>query len=204
MPSPDYFSEAQIRQIVDHELKICPRAGLIDIYKLLYQAYQGPNHIAISESRFAAYLKEELCGVKAKEGHFVQDIGAGNGFFRIHLPAFLSGGLALTDDLLLKFTKLVFASKQGETIDQPSWSNLWNWLEPIVEFCTAGSQEKLPQAPEHRAGELELIHDLIRIGGIPHHTALYVETYEPHYRLIHVSRLEEAMELLNLNFFEHI
>lgn len=204
MPNPDFFTEAQIKQILGRELELFPQAGLIDLYKLLYQAYQGPNHIAVSEQGFASFLREELSTTTSKPGPLVQDIGAGKAFYRIYLAAFSHEGLEITDDLILRFTRLVFGSKQPDSLDLNTWKDLWLWLEPIVESYDKDVFGRGRVSPEHRAGELALIQNLIRIGGIPHHTSLYLENYDPHYRLIHVSRLEEAMDLLRLDIFKQI
>ncbi|HOH46375.1 MAG TPA: hypothetical protein PLX59_00925 [Candidatus Cloacimonadota bacterium] len=204
MPNTELFTDTQIQEILRRELEMFPQAGLIDLYKLLYQAYQGPNHIAVSEQRFADFLKEELAAVSSRKGPALQDIGAGKGFYRIYLSAFIDSGVELSDELIHRFTRMVFESKQQDCIDPKSWKELWPRLELIVEACDRDMFGRGRVSPEHRAGELALIQNLIRIGGIPHHTSLYLENYNPHYRLVHVSKLDELMELLRLDFFKQI
>jgi len=70
-----------IKQVISLELNQHPELKLIDIYKLVFQAYLGPAHLLADTNESAKKIMTEILLHPEPYKPLKQDIGSQNGFF---------------------------------------------------------------------------------------------------------------------------
>ncbi|PKN73190.1 MAG: hypothetical protein CVU50_04110 [Candidatus Cloacimonetes bacterium HGW-Cloacimonetes-3] len=171
-----------IEQIIINELALHPSCKLIDIYKLLFQAYFGPSHILKDKMTVAASIKTETLTMQHTYKPLFQDIGNGVGFCRISLgnlrPAAISNPLAFKQqcDALADLMQLsCLESDPPYTINE-----LWhNYQKTILDICPANKEE------------WEEVSALAKNTTIPSHSDIFSTVYQPHYRIIDIQLIDK-------------
>lgn len=161
--------------LVQRHLERCPAATLQDLYKLLYQATLGPDHLLTGSKRDSAqhFLKQEWAQADADpRGTVLEPIGLQEPFYRVHLRPYKALGLPIEPfwDAFLDS-----ASQSWGTVAQ--LRNHWQVLSAAIQ------EELFPFSPAEAQGWLQTLdrHGFPVLG----HTDLYRGVYRPAYRVLH-------------------
>ncbi len=166
---PDYLS---IERIIIDELSLHPSCKLVDIYKLLFQAFYGPSHAISDIISVSLGISTEYAAMSKQYKPLIQDIGMGNGYCRI--------SLSILDKLnpasLLRYCEQMAELMQQSCITEPatgSMKTLWlNYKKTILDIFPASHEEWLE------------VCGLAENNTIPSHSIVFKEAYDPHYRVI--------------------
>lgn len=176
-----------VEHLVQRHLERCPASTLQDLYKLLYQATLGPDHLLTGSKRDSArqYLKQEWSQLDADpRGQILEPIGLQEPFYRLHLRPFKARKLPIEAvwEAVLQTAGQTWGS-------QAQLRNNWQVL-------TAAIQEELfPYSVAEAEGWLQALDR----EGFPAlgHTDLYRGVYRPAYRVVHESAIQAFLpELL--------
>ncbi len=156
-----------IKKLIETELTIHPKAKTVDYYKMFYQAVFGPAHILQNTQNAYQYLIKEIA--VSKDNVSIQNICfMKNDFIRVDL--------GLIKDAKIFFNILMESARMQTT--KPSakeWLEIWhNILKKLKEYKVknfANDSEKL---------EKELKSGIF----VFHHSEIYKNLYNPHYRVV--------------------
>ncbi|MDZ4181518.1 MAG: hypothetical protein U1B83_01480 [Candidatus Cloacimonadaceae bacterium] len=179
-PEIKLFDADQIRRIIRLETETHPGFELIDLFKLLYQAYLGPHHMIPDRTAIIRNIEMEIAASKQPYLPALQDIGAGEGFYRVSLSSL---ELFKDEHPVEILADLILDSRFD--VDPPSgfFRGVWSDLLPII----GASVELDPDA-------LRSIDSLLRDERLPSHSVRYKNAHHPSYRLVHHSVLSYYLE----------
>jgi len=161
-----------IRQAVDTQIMLYPDASLQDLYKAFAQAEFGPEHMITDTSSAGRYMDYEL-GAEDRSEVLYEPLGADSSFFRVHLCAVQSGKIS-RDEL---FEAFIGGSRKVGDEEIRGWKDKWHQIEQTIKTMNLG----LACYEEDR----QMIDSLIDNGKYAiHHSAVFKEHYEPHYRIV--------------------
>jgi len=161
-----------IRQVVDAQVMLYPDASLQDLYKAFAQAEFGPEHMIADTASAGHYLDYEL-GAEDRSKVLYEPLGADSSFFRVHLCAVQSG--KITRDEL--FGAFIGGSRKVGYEEIRGWKDKWHQIEQTIESMDL----ELECFEEDR----QKIDSLLDKGNYAiHHSAVFKEHYEPHYRIV--------------------
>jgi hypothetical protein len=160
-------------EIICQHLAWYPRMELRDVYKLLYQAVMGSEHIISSVEAFSRYLEEELDVLQPDPTErLLEPIRPDLTLFRINLRPYKSLHLPLVSFIpLLVDTAHLFSGDHTQL--QAAWIN-------FVQSCEQG------QIINFHANEVNQFTkwlEQIEFSAV-HHSDAYTRLYQPAYRLI--------------------
>ncbi len=159
------FSDKQIMRIIMLEYYLYNKIELIDIYKLMFQAYFGPTHITGNAAMIKEGIDQECTGMIGNPRVVIQDIGCAKGFVRI--------GLGKDTHIDIESLSIaIIESKLSEGIDWELWT--WIWLHVSCMISSAFPPEKVQY----------IITAYLEKQKIPSHSQGYKEANNPHYRLL--------------------
>ena len=169
-------SKKQIEAVLDLEKKEHPKAKIEDYYKLVFQSIFGPGHLVRDKDQTLRYLEEEWESVSPDSScHLVQDISINMAVFRLSLQNCKANQIPL--DLIAD----VFfeGSKCFQNPLQADFPKILHVLSCILiksdfGFLSEDVNQILP---------MELSDNF----PIMHHSKVYRELYQPHYRVIPAS-----------------
>ncbi len=150
-----------------------PKMQIQDFLKLLYQSCFGPMHLHSNPDlqTIHKYLTSELETVK-DEGKFQEEIG--NGYSRIYLDAILSNRMSLTD------LEEGFYESMNQTIDMSKARN--DFRTGVIDLIELIEEKKIDLDLNQ---SVQLTSEYMEKGIRPiHHSAIYKEEYDPHYRVV--------------------
>lgn len=162
----------EITDLIKNELTLHPQAELVDIYKLFYQDYFGCGHFFSDQKDITKYLTIEIneFSLNNDTNPEIQEIYCFNNFIRVDIRWINCGHLALHElaDLFWKSSRI--------KLKQPlSWINHWQ------NICEIIARDHLLNCQTAK-NELE---DFAQHKNSVHHSELYRQKYQPHYRIIH-------------------
>ena len=173
-PVEPNFSLAEIESILQTELEKHPQARLADLFKLLNQACYGPTHMDPDPEKISENLRGELKFLTRSEGITWQDLGCGQGFYRINLTTLDRG-----DETVQILTNSILASRLQNGIDREKWRQTWEKALPLLLMYI----NPLPE-------EYEMIDTCLHRELLPSHSEIYKRLYDPHYRVVwHAERV---------------
>ena len=168
---------AVLWQLLRAQLSRYPNASSQDLYKVLHQSVNGPEHALSDVEAARRYLNDELNGVEADDRvPLVEVIGLSSPIYRVNLAAYKARGLCR--DKLFQ----AFVETQG-LIRQQGWKNKNGWtMEKVGEILRHSLWPK----------DIPLLHELLALfeeqekRGYPalHHSAQFRADYEPAYRIV--------------------
>ncbi len=201
-----YYEDYELSWIIEYELVRHPRARLVDLFKLINQAYFGPSHINPDKTEIIRNLRTEILGLDSIDRGLFQDIGNGRTFVRVSL-SYLIGAINvdLSDfikdfnilDLLRNMQRRVsyhFLNQVAEAILQSrfskpispiTWKNVWMNALPFV----------LEQY-EPMDDELDEIEECLSKNVMPSHSPAYRKLYNPHYRVFNRKALQRQINIV--------
>ena len=175
-----------IRKAIQQELLLHPKATLQDLYKNFFQGRFGPGHMIHTIDDAEQYLNKELSEATEFDSLPWQAVGYEKNFYRINL--------SLVRDGKIDFDELVSAFyESANSVEQPSlesWENEWNLILSIIE----GLSLALPNFGQDKLVISENLKKGIVIG---HHSAIYQNTYHPHYRIVTKFYFEKFYKMVN-------
>jgi len=174
LPACGPGEEGMIRQSVSRHMEIYPSSTLQDLYKSYFQDYFGPGHMIENPEAAWKYLEYELAQDDYTDTVMLFPTGYKGNFVRVNLQLIKDGTLPGTT-FMEEFIKSANAVK-GISMDE--WKTEWARILAVIEDTSPG----LPGFEEDR----RQIDALLQAGEyVVHHSSLFMETYHPHYRIIH-------------------
>lgn len=165
-----------IEQLIKSELSIHPACKLVDIYKLLFQAYFGPAHILKDRDTVANSIRVEALSMQHPYLPLIQDIGNSIGFNRISLSVLLPA--VQNNEVLLneQCYQLADSMQQSCLSASPPFtiSELWKANKEIIIGLYHADRT-----------DWQEITAMAERGSIPSHSDAFKSTYDPHYRVIY-------------------
>ena len=180
-------SHEKIRKAVESQLRMYPQSTLQDLYKSFFQDRFGPGHIIADTSAADRYLRYELESAKSLEGEDYEPTGYEGRFYRVNLGVIADGRVPYD-----KFFDAFVRSVNGiKPISIEQWSKEWQEIDSVIMAMNI----ELNDMQEDRA-EIKSLID----GGnyVMHHSQLFNQHYQPHYRIIERTIFEkDILPLLN-------
>ena len=162
-----------VHTAVERMLSDYPASTLQDIYKSFFQDNFGPGHAVPDSAQAAAWLRGELAKVERLDVPLYEPTGYNGNYYRVSLAAVASGKVQ-QDALLSAFLRSVRAVQPSEV---EAWGQEWAQIESVIAAMEL-------QLPGYDA-DAKAIKEMLATGHYAvHHSRLYNEHYEPHYRII--------------------
>lgn len=165
--------QERVQTAVERMLTDYPHSTLQDIYKSFFQDRFGPGHIVPDSANAVAFLKRELSTLKNTCVLMYEPTGDQCNYYRVALAAIASGKVSL-DVYMNAFLRSVHEVKD---VDVKRWAAEWKQIERMIRNMNLS----LPGYDADAAA----IADMLEQGHFAvHHSKIYNEHYEPHYRII--------------------
>lgn len=141
---------------------------LQDFYKMSFQSFYGAEHLAPDTATVLHYLCQEMTELDSVSG--IPDLQPIGGYVRVSLYKVKDGSLPL-DTLAYGFIESARPIEHAEG----EWAVRWTTVEELVLEKYPELADSLLQADLRKAAAMD---------AAVRHSALYRETYHPHYRII--------------------
>ena len=163
----------RIIRSVERQMECYPHSTLRDLYKNYFQDRFGPGHIIADEGAADRYLRYELTNSTSFEGDDYEPTGYEERFQRVNLGVIADGRVPYE----VFFSAFVRSANGIEPITIEQWSEEWSEIDRVI----ADMELNLENYEADRA-EIKALID----GGeyVMHHSKLFEEHYDPHYRII--------------------
>lgn len=162
-----------IQQAIESQLQQYPKSTLQDIYKSFFQDEFGPGHLAPDSTGAANYLEYELAKMVSRRNHSAEPCGTGENFCRAPLD--------LVKDSIIP--KEVFLSAFLESARGFREPNLDTWKIKWTQILDEISKMNL-NLPGFDVDKKNL-DEMLKSGEyVVHHSQIYSEAYDPHYRIM--------------------
>ena len=170
-------TERAIRQ----QLQDYPESRVQDIYKSFCQDNLGPGHLIPDPQSARNYLESELRTFREDldsarydaPGIMYYPVGDQGNYVRVDLSVVLDG-LVGEEAYLDAFVR---SANEGTRLTEEQWVAKWKEVEKVIK-------KDFPDIPDAKE-DLEMIDSYVQKGDlIMHHSEVFSETYNPHYRII--------------------
>ena len=180
-----------IKQVISLELNQHPELKLIDIYKLVFQAYLGPAHLLADINESAKKIMTEILLHPEPYKPLKQDIGSQNGFFRLSLDCMvpvlqLKKEKAISE--LYRKSFLLAELMQESVLDftyNMDITKLWKETIPVIQ-----------QLIVFDINEWQQVNAIAESKAIPRHSQQYKTLYNPKYRVLKYQFYDNIEKLL--------
>ena len=170
-----------VKTLVEYQQHLHPSLKAQDVYKLIYQAAFGVEHILVDSARVDSLLLQELQMVdSAMPGEpLIERISLGGGIVRINLRLFKH--LNLSPSLLVK---AMFRSAAETIPDTLMFYRMWNEFSSLVRFglLEFSMNDVKEWSAKVARGAIEPVH----------HSAEYSIVNKPAYRVVRRDVLESV------------
>lgn len=180
-----------IKQVISLELNQHPELKLIDIYKLVFQAYLGPAHLLADTNESTKKIMTEILLHPEPYKPLKQDIGSQNGFFRLSLDC-LVPVLQLKKEKaigeLYRKSFLLAELMQESVLDftyNMDITKLWKETIPVIQQLTVFD-----------LNEWQQVNAIAESKAIPRHSQQYKTLYNPKYRVLKYQFYDDIEKLL--------
>ncbi len=166
------MSAIKFKQIIHSHISRYPISQAEDLYKLCYQASLGSEHAVKDNVAARDRLFRELSELgNSTPEQLLDEISADGAIFRVHLRPYVVSGR--DPELLLEAFIQTARNFKGST------SRLHRNVSAIVEMAQNS------EIPIKAQGVKSLL-DEMQAEGYPsiHHSPIYIQAYNPHYRVI--------------------
>lgn len=171
--SPQSKRERRIRHSVERQMERYPHSTLRDLYKNYFQDRFGPGHIIADEGAADGYLRYELANATSFEGDDYEPTGYEERFQRVNLGVIADGRVPYE----VFFSAFVRSVNGIEPITIEQWREEWTEIDGVIA--------KMGLELENYEADRAEIKALIDGGDyVMHHSKLFEEHYDPHYRII--------------------
>ena len=180
-----------IKQVISLELNQHPELKLIDIYKLVFQAYLGPAHLLADTNESAKKIMTEILLHPEPYKPLKQDIGSQNGFFRLSLDCLvpvlqLKKEKAISE--LYRKSFLLAELMQESVLDYTynlDITKLWKETIPVIQHLIVFD-----------LNEWQQVNAIAESKAIPRHSQQYKTLYNPKYRVLKYQFYDDIEKLL--------
>ena len=180
-----------IKQVISLELNQHPELKLIDIYKLVFQAYLGPAHLLADTNDSAKKIMTEILLHPEPYRPLKQDIGSQNGFFRLSLDCLvpvlqLKKEKAISE--LYRKSFLLAELMQESVLDftyNLDITKLWKETIPVIQHLIVFD-----------LNEWQQVNAIAESKAIPRHSQQYKTLYNPKYRVLKYQFYDSIEKLL--------
>ena len=180
-----------IKQVISLELNQHPELKLIDIYKLVFQAYLGPAHLLADTNESAKKIMTEILLHPEPYRPLKQDIGSQNGFFRLSLDCLvpvlqLKKEKAISE--LYRKSFLLAELMQESVLDftyNLDITKLWKETIPVIQHLIVFD-----------LNEWQQVNAIAESKAIPRHSQQYKTLYNPKYRVLKYQFYDDIEKLL--------
>ncbi len=180
-----------IKQVISLELNQHPELKLIDIYKLVFQAYLGPAHLLADTNDSAKKIMTEILLHPEPYKPLKQDIGSQNGFFRLSLDCLvpvlqLKKEKAISE--LYRKSFLLAELMQESVLDftyNLDITKLWKETIPVIQHLIVFD-----------LNEWQQVNAIAESKAIPRHSQQYKTLYNPKYRVLKYQFYDSIEKLL--------
>jgi hypothetical protein len=180
-----------IKQVISLELNQHPELKLIDIYKLVFQAYLGPAHLLADTNESAKKIMTEILLHPEPYKPLKQDIGSQNGFFRLSLDCLvpvlqLKKEKAISE--LYRKSFLLAELMQESVLDftyNLDITKLWKETIPVIQHLIVFD-----------LNEWQQVNAIAESKAIPRHSQQYKTLYNPKYRVLKYQFYDDIEKLL--------
>ncbi|OQC05839.1 MAG: hypothetical protein BWX76_00617 [Candidatus Cloacimonetes bacterium ADurb.Bin089] len=181
-----------IKQIISLELTLHPHLQLIDIYKLVFQAYLGPAHLIADKDEAAKRIMTEMLLHPEPYRPLKQDISSCNGFFRLSLDLLLPNKSMRPEKAITELYRKSYslAEYMQESVLDYTYSlditKLWKEAIPVVQELAVFD-----------ITEWQEVNTIAESKAIPRHSQQYKIHYNPKYRVLKYqfyNSIEQLME----------
>lgn len=163
----------RIRQSVERQMERYPHSTLRDLYKNYFQDRFGPGHIIADEKAADNYLRYELENAATMEGDDYEPTGYEERFMRVNLSVIADGRVPY-DKYLSAFVRSVNGI---EPITVEQWREEWKVIDEVIN-------EMNLNLPDYEADRTKIWALLERGEYVMHHSKIFEQHYDPHYRII--------------------
>ena len=163
----------RIRQSVERQMERYPHSTLRDLYKNYFQDRFGPGHIIADEKAADNYLRYELENSTTMEGDDYEPTGYEERFMRVNLSVIADGRVPY-DKYLSAFVRSVNGI---EPITVEQWREEWKVIDEVINKMNLNLSN-------YEADRAEIWALLERGEYVMHHSKLFEQHYDPHYRII--------------------
>lgn len=163
----------RIRQSVERQMERYPHSTLRDLYKNYFQDRFGPGHIIADEKAADNYLRYELENAATMEGDDYEPTGYEERFMRVNLSVIADGRVPY-DKYLSAFVRSVNGI---EPITVEQWREEWKVIDEVINKMNLNLSN-------YEADRAEIWALLERGEYVMHHSKLFEQHYDPHYRII--------------------
>lgn len=171
MKSREIHANMKFRLLMERDRR--PKAEILDYFKLVYQSCFGLAHIIESKSGFLQYLQEEMKTVRASRNvSLLEPITIFEPIARVNLSRFQFEGLCIE-----KLTDICL--KTAADFKKATKDDFLNCADLLVSI--------LCESPfDFQAEDVHSQIDAYDFESLPpfHHSPVYREHYNPHYRLV--------------------
>lgn len=162
-----------IRISVERHLEMYPKSTLQDLYKNFFQDYFGPGHMVNDTTSAGAYLNGELVLFEQSSGRSYEATGYNGNFYRVDLSVICEGFIsrdAYFDAFIRSVTNI-------QTISLDEWKDEWKQIDLVIQMMNLS-------LPDYEQDRNNLFSLLEQGKYVVHHSDLFSENYDPHYRII--------------------
>ncbi len=172
------FELLNMKELINSEFNLHPKAQLQDYYKLFFQDAFGPEHIIKDKTSAEKYLRTELEGSSIFEEINYQEIGYINEFYRVNINV-INKGIISFDDFLDAFIK---SADMENKITDAEWLAIWEEIQKQIFLM------KIP-INDHRQ-QIDSLLELIKNKQLVSHSNVYRAAYSPHYRILNEKQFQ--------------
>ncbi len=174
--------ELKIMQSVERQMSLYPKSTLQDLYKHFFQDRFGPGHILSDTSASANYLKKELAKSKRFDGAEYEPTGYLGNFYRVNLSIIKDGKV----DFSTFFKAFVRSMEDFKLMPIEEWKIEWKKILNVIALMKLD----LPYFKQ----DCLSIDELLKKGNyVMHHSRIFNDTYELHYRIIEKEIFEKEL-----------
>ncbi len=162
-----------IRIAIENELKYYPGEQLVDLYKSFFQGYWGPGHLIEDTTAAMNYLEYELQTVEKYDSIIYQPLGYYDKYLRLNL-------ILVKEGFIPKEAYLNSFIESANSADKPTienWKKEWAKVLSVIE-----NEGYIFENFDKDKAKIDSL--LAENKYVVHHSKKFIETYNPHYRVI--------------------
>ena len=178
--------EQRVAESVALQISHYPDSRLVDVYKNFFHDKFGPGHMIADSAAAGAYLRRELQSVTGPSQVSRAEVTGWEGnFVRVDLVVLKEGVIDYST-----FMEAFMESAQGVQMPEvEEWRGEWRKIERVI-------RRLYPQLPDFDKDSKFLDSLLAKGKYVVHHSEVYSQQYDPHYRLFKKSVYETRLQHL--------
>jgi len=172
----------KIAEAIQNELKLYPKATLIDLYKNFFQGAFGPGHMIENSQMAVDYLDNELKNATEFDSVKWQPVGYNEKYFRVNLSLVIDSTIS-KNELVEAFVE---SANKAEIPSLESLKDEWSMILKVIEEMNLN----LENFEEDKAALEAMLKDGKTV---VHHSEAFNKFYHPHYRIISKNHFEKLI-----------